>query len=38
LLPGEQYDTNHYLVVVTDACDAAPAFSDTDPTLAGGQA
>ena len=32
------YDTNHYLVVVTDAEDVAPALSDTAPTLADAQA
>jgi hypothetical protein len=32
------YDTNHYLAVVTDAYDVAPALSDTDPTLADAQA
>jgi hypothetical protein len=32
------YDTNHYLVVVTDAYDVAPALSDTDPALADAQA
>jgi hypothetical protein len=32
------YDTNHYLAVVTDAYDVAPALSDTAPTLAEAQA
>jgi Phosphoinositide phospholipase C, Ca2+-dependent len=32
------YDTNHYLVVATDAEDVAPALSDTAPTLADAQA
>lgn len=32
------YDTNHYLAVVTDAEDVAPALSDTAPTLADAQA
>ena len=34
----EWYNTNHYLAVVTDAEDVAPALSDTDPTLADAQA
>jgi len=32
------YNTNHYLAVVTDAQDVAPALSDTAPTLADAQA
>jgi len=32
------YDTNHYLVVVTDAYDVPPELSDTDPALADAQA
>jgi Phosphoinositide phospholipase C, Ca2+-dependent len=32
------YDTNHYLVVVTDAYDVSPALSDTAPALADAQA
>jgi hypothetical protein len=32
------YDTNHYLVVMTDAQNVAPAISDTTPTLAQAQA
>lgn len=32
------YDTNHYLVVVTDAYDVTPALSDTAPALADAQA
>ena len=34
----EWYNTNHYLAVVTDAEDVAPALSDTAPTLADAQA
>jgi hypothetical protein len=32
------YDTNHYLAVVTDAYDVAPALSSTAPSLADAQA
>lgn len=32
------YDTNHYLSVVTDAYDVAPALSSSDPSLADAQA
>jgi hypothetical protein len=34
----EWYNTNHYLAVVTDAENVAPALSDTAPTLADAQA
>jgi hypothetical protein len=34
----EWYNTNHYLAVVTDAEDVAPALSDTAPALADAQA
>jgi hypothetical protein len=32
------YNTNHYLAVVTDAYDVAPALSSTDPSLADAEA
>ena len=32
------YDTNHYLLVVTDAYDVTPALDSSDPTLADAQA
>jgi calcium-dependent phosphoinositide phospholipase C len=34
----EWYNTNHYLVVATDAYDVSPALSSTDPALADAQA
>jgi hypothetical protein len=34
----EWYNTNHYLVVTTDAYDVAPAISSTAPSLADAQA
>ena len=32
------YDTNHYLVVMTDAQSVSPAIDDTTPTVAQAQA
>ena len=34
----EWYDTNHYLVIATDAYNVSPALSSTDPTLSDAQA
>jgi hypothetical protein len=34
----EWYNTNHYLVVATDAYDVSPALSSTDPALSDAQA
>jgi hypothetical protein len=32
------YDTNHYILIMTDAQNVAPAISDTTPSVADGQA